>query len=116
MIGLMSVMLRAFVSRRLEAQARAHAQQADSGHQHHSAGAEMSVRERLSSLAAWSDVAHNFRGDWQMLWREIGLGFLIAGFVALLPQSFFNSLFLTGHGGSLQVIENVLVGPLGGGL
>ena len=47
-----------------------------------------------------------------MLWKEIGLGFLIAGFVALLPQSFFNSLFLTGHGGTLQVIENVLVGPL----
>jgi hypothetical protein len=47
-----------------------------------------------------------------MLWKEIGAGFLIAGFVALLPQSFFNSLFLTGHGGALQVIENVLVGPL----
>jgi YHS domain-containing protein len=64
------------------------------------------------SLKGWSDVAHNFRGDWQMLWKEIGAGFLIAGFVALLPQSFFNSLFLTGHGGALQVLENVLVGPL----
>ena len=29
-----------------------------------------------------------------------------------MPQSFFNSLFLTGHGGALQVLENVLVGPL----
>src|SRR6187399_3625363 len=47
-----------------------------------------------------------------MLWKEIGLGFLISGFVALLPQTFFNSLFLTEHGGALQVVENVLVGPL----
>src|SRR4029079_10614932 len=47
-----------------------------------------------------------------MLWKEIGLGFLIAGFVALLPKAFFNSLFLTGHGGTRQTIENVLVGPL----
>ena len=38
MIVLMTVMLRAFVSRRLEREAREHARRADSGHQHHSAG------------------------------------------------------------------------------
>ena len=26
---------------------------------------------KLVSLQAWSDVAHNFRGDWEMLWKEI---------------------------------------------
>ncbi len=112
MIVLMTLMLRAFVSRRLEEQAREHAQRADSGHQHHSAGEHMSIRERVTSAAAWSDVAHNFRGDWQMLWREIALGFLIAGFVAQLGNDFFNSLFLTGTGGALATIENAVVGPL----
>ena len=38
MIGLMVVLLRVFVPKRLEEQARAHAQQADTGHQHHAAG------------------------------------------------------------------------------
>src|SRR6185312_6375314 len=71
MIVLMTVMLRLFVSPRSEREARAHAQAADSGHQHHSAGEQMTVRARLTSLSAWSDVAHNFRGDWQMLWKEI---------------------------------------------
>jgi YHS domain-containing protein len=99
--------VRVFISRREEEAARVRAQAADAGHQHHSAGGAPAL-----SLEGWSDVAHNFRGDWQMLWKEIGAGFLIAGFVALLPQSFFNSLFLTGHGGALQVLENVLVGPL----
>jgi len=112
MIVLMTVMLRAFVSRRLESQAREHAQRADSGHQHHSAGEQMSVRERITSVAAWSDVAHNFRGDWQMLWREIALGFLIAGFVAQLGNDFFNGLFLASTGGALATIENALVGVL----
>src|SRR5437763_7379093 len=37
MIVLMTVLLRLFVSRPREAQAREHAQQADTGHQHHSA-------------------------------------------------------------------------------
>ena len=60
----------------------------------------------------WSDVAHNFRGDWEMLWKEITAGFLIAGFIALLPMDFFNALFLTDSGGALQLIENVIVGPL----
>src|SRR5436190_1041930 len=84
MIVLMALLLRGFVSRRLEQEAREHAQRADSGHQHHAAGEEMSWRGRLSSLSSWSDVAHNFRGDWQMLYKEIVAGFLLAGFIAQL--------------------------------
>src|SRR5438128_8238912 len=95
MIGLMALLLRLFISPRLEEQAREHAQAADIGHQHHMAGEHMPLRERLTSTSAWSDVAHNFRGDWQMLWKEITIGFLLAGFVGLLGNSFFNSLFLS---------------------
>jgi uncharacterized membrane protein YraQ (UPF0718 family) len=112
MIGLMTIMLRLFVSPRLELQAREHAQQADTGHLHPGAGERMGWRERLTSADAWSDVAHNFRGDWKMLWKEITLGFLIAGFVAQLGEDAFNGLFLAHAPGPLSAIENVLVGPL----
>jgi uncharacterized membrane protein YraQ (UPF0718 family)/YHS domain-containing protein len=112
MIALMTVMLRAFVSPTLERQAREHARRADSGHQHPVAGEAMSWRERLSSASAWSDVAHNFRGDWQMLYKEIAAGFLLAGFVAQLGNDFFNGLFLRHTGGVLGAIENVIVGPI----
>jgi len=30
-----------------------------------------------------------------MLWKEIGAGFLLAGFIALLGDDFFNVLFVT---------------------
>jgi uncharacterized membrane protein YraQ (UPF0718 family)/YHS domain-containing protein len=112
MIVLMAVLLRLFVSRSLEADARVHAQAADAGHQHPVAGAELGWRARLTSVDAWSDVAHNFRGDWQMLWREISLGFLIAGFVAQFGNSFFEKLFITNAPAPLPAIENVLVGPI----
>ncbi len=112
MIGLMTLLLRVFVSPRLERQARAHAQAADSGHRHHAAGATMRWRERVTSISAWSDVAHNFRGDWQMLYKEIAVGFLLAGFVAQIGNDFFSSLFLTHANGLLGALENVLVGPL----
>ena len=112
LIGLMWGLLRFFVSKQLEEDARSHALAADTGHQHASAGSEgMSFRHRLTSVRAWSDVAHNFRGDWQMLYKEILIGFLLAGFAALIPERVWHSLFLEGSG-PLQTIENVIVGPL----
>ena len=99
MIVLMSLLLRFFVSPRLEEQARAHAQAADAGHHH--------GQER-----GWTAVALNFRGDWQMLWKEISAGFLLAGFIGLLGNDFFNGLFLSGAPGWANAIENVIVGPI----
>jgi uncharacterized protein len=112
LIVLMWAGIRLFVTRRLEEEARRHAQAADTGHEHHTAGSKLPWRERLTSVSAWSDVAQNFRGDWQMLWKEITGGFVIAGFIALLPMSFFNGLFLTHSSGAAQLAENVLVGPV----
>jgi YHS domain-containing protein/uncharacterized membrane protein YraQ (UPF0718 family) len=115
LIATMTLLLRAFVSRRLETQARAHAARAEGGHVHHTAGglsAESGLSGRLRSLQSWSDVAHNFRNDWAMLYREIALGFLLAGFVGLLGQDVFNSLFLTEAPEPWRLLENVIVGPV----
>ncbi|HWX51943.1 MAG TPA: permease, partial [Solirubrobacteraceae bacterium] len=112
MIVLMTLALRLVVSPRLEEQAREHARTAAAGHQHQSVSTRMSTRERLTSSAAWSDVAHNFRGDWQMLYKEVALGFLLAGFIAQLGNGFFESLFITSAPAPLPAIENALVGPL----
>jgi len=112
MIVLMTVLMRAFVSPPLEAEARAHAQAADTGHQHHMAGERLSWRERLTSSSAWSDVAHNFRGDWRMLYKEITIGFLLAGFIAQFGNGFFEHLFLRNAPAPLPTIENVIIGPI----
>jgi uncharacterized membrane protein YraQ (UPF0718 family) len=114
MIVLMTVLLRAFVSRRLEQEAREHAQQSTGGHEHdHSgAGGGTSLRERLASRQSWSDVAANFRMDWGMLWKEITIGFLLAGFIGLLGDDFFNVLFITDAPPLVQTVENVIAGPL----
>ncbi len=103
MIILMALLLRAFVSRPLEERARRHAREADAGHVH---------EHTESAGRSWVDVAHNFRGDWQMLYKEIGIGLLLAGFIGLLGDEFFNSLFIEEAPGFLRTIENVLVGPL----
>ncbi len=112
MIVLMTVLLRLFVGRQVQEQAREHAREADTGHQHHMAGEQLSWRERLTSARAWSDVAHNFRGDWQMLWKEITIGFLLAGFIAQFDNGFFEHLFIRHAPAPLPTIENVSIGPI----
>lgn len=131
MIGLMWGLLRLFVSRRAEAAAREHANAAaehaagcahhDHGHghrdhDHHGASADpapaASWRERVGSLDAWRAVAGNFRADWLMLWKEIGIGFLLAGFIGLLHRDVFNSLFLHDAPSAVRVVWAALIGPL----
>jgi uncharacterized membrane protein YraQ (UPF0718 family)/YHS domain-containing protein len=112
MIALMAMLARVVISPRLEEDAREHAQDADTGHQHHAASTGMSWRRRVGSLAAWSDVAHNFRGDWQMLYKEVIAGFVLAGFIAQLGNDFFNGLFIKHAGGVATAVENVIVGPV----
>jgi hypothetical protein len=112
LIVIMTFLLRLFVSKRLEEQAREHAQHAETGHQHHSAGERMTMRRRLTSASAWSDVAHNFRNDWSMLWKEITVGFLLAGFVGQLPNSFFDALFIIHAPAAVKLLENAIVGPI----
>jgi uncharacterized membrane protein YraQ (UPF0718 family)/YHS domain-containing protein len=112
MVVVMTALLRLFVSRRLEEQARAHAQRAATGHQHSPASHGLPLRRRLTSAAAWSDVAHNFRNDWAMLWKEVTVGFLLAGFIGQLGNGFFKALFITSAPGPLRLIENAIVGPV----
>jgi hypothetical protein len=112
MIALMAILLRRFVSPRLEERAREHAQHAQVKHLHPAAESKQGWRERLTSVEAWSDVAHNFRGDWKMLWKEISIGFLLAGFIGLLGDDFFNFLFIEDAPPLLKTIENVIAGPI----
>ncbi|MFL5823290.1 MAG: permease [Solirubrobacteraceae bacterium] len=112
MIGLMALLLRLFVSPRLEESARDHAQRADSGHQHHSAGTDMSLRRRLRSSEAWADVAYNFRGDWKMTYKEVAVGFLLAGLVAQVGNGALHSIFLTGSPPAVQAVWGAFIGPV----
>jgi hypothetical protein len=112
LIAVMWIALRLLVTREREEEIRTIAAAADAGHIHPTASSELPLRRKLVSVQAWSDVAHNFRGDWQMLWKEIGAGFLIAGYIALLPMDVFNGLFVTDAPTPVRIAENVIVGPI----
>jgi len=67
---------------------------------------------RLRSLAGWTDAAGYTIADVSMLRRELLIGYVVAGFLAVLvPVEAWNAVFLKGHG-FWTSLENVMVGPL----
>lgn len=67
---------------------------------------------KLTSKAAWSDAASYTMADLMMLRRELLIGYLVAGFLAVLvPTHLWNAVFIHGHG-FWTSLENVIVGPL----
>lgn len=69
--------------------------------------------EKLRSREGWVYVAHYVAMDWAMLWRDLIGGFIIAGFLAvLIPNAFWNGLFIQHAAGPVRLIENAVVGPI----
>src|SRR5207245_11467829 len=59
----------------------------------------------------WSEAASYTMADITMLRRELVIGYVVAGFLAMLvPMEWWNDVFLSGHG-FWTSLENVLVGP-----
>jgi hypothetical protein len=70
------------------------------------------LRDRLRQPGRWAASAGYTLADLSMLRREIILGFLAAGFVAVaVPAHFWAEVFLTGHG-PWTLVENAAIGPL----
>jgi uncharacterized membrane protein YraQ (UPF0718 family) len=128
LIALLWVLARLIFPRDLEEDARRHAEDTgesagccghESGHEHehhHEHGQETvagTFAGRVRQPGNWRRVADSFVMDWQMLWKEIVIGFLIGGFLAaLVPDAWWRAFFLTNAPGPLRLLENVVAGPI----
>jgi len=71
----------------------------------------MPWRRKLTSKGAWSDAASYTMADINMLRRELVIGYVVAGFLAVMvPMDAWNEIFLTGHG-FWTTLQNVIIGP-----
>jgi len=114
MVALLTVMLRAVMTRQRVAEAR---RQADRGlvgrMEGHAAmdmsvGGEGSILARITSPKGFTAVSHFFVMDWAMIWIDIALGLLIAGALAAwVPKEFWQAFFL-----SADPVGSKIVGPL----
>jgi uncharacterized membrane protein YraQ (UPF0718 family) len=74
-------------------------------------------RARIRSREGWNLVGHHFVNEWKMVWKEILIGFTIAGLMAVLvPPRVWETLFMAGNPFGLPdwliALENAIVAPL----
>ncbi len=74
---------------------------------------EEPFKQKICRRETWSRVADAFIMDALMLWKEMLIGFLIAGFLmVLVPDDWWKNLFISQGAGSVRLIENTIVGSL----
>jgi uncharacterized membrane protein YraQ (UPF0718 family) len=119
LIGVMWLLVRLTLPAGLVEEARAHGEEDESGgccghggHDHeHGSGAE--TAPSVSRLSSWAAVGDSFFMDVSMMWKEIVIGFLIAGFLmAAVPQDWWKGLFLVNGPAALRLVENAVVGVI----
>jgi len=80
--------------------------------------AETSWKKKIKSQESWAKVAKQYGMEWKMVWKDVTLGFTVAGIVAaFVPDSFFQTLFInSGQGNTefsfLEILEHIVVGPV----
>ncbi len=75
-------------------------------------------KEKMKSETAWAKVAKQYVMEWKMVWKDVTIGFTIAGIVAaFVPDSFFRTLFINSgpdvqNYGFFTILEHIIVGPV----
>ncbi|MCB0061157.1 MAG: permease [Caldilineaceae bacterium] len=74
-------------------------------------------RELIRSREGWERVGRRYLMEWDMVWKDVTVGFTVAGIIAaFVPRSFFQFLFIgtgsEGNLGFLALLEHVLIGPV----
>jgi len=87
------------------------------GSKEHDYNNDKSFSEKVKSQKEWSKVGKQYFMEWKMVWKDVTIGFTIAGIVAaFVPDRFFETLFIntdteTASFSFFTLLEHVLVGP-----
>ncbi|MBC2838570.1 permease [Robiginitalea sp. SC105] len=107
-------LIRIINPRKLVQKARENLERAGKSHEEGSKPA----LQKLRSDESWAKVGKQYAMEWKMVWKDVTIGFTIAGLVAaFVPDSFFQTLFIhTGPGvqdySFFTLLEHVIAGPL----
>ena len=88
-----------------EEKSREHAKKAEGG-DNQANSKEKSWKDKIVSKAGWHQVASRYTMEWKMVWKDVTIGFTVAGIIAVfVPTEFFQSLF--NH--SFYVLDDIIV-------
>ena len=113
LILLMWGLVKLTLPKKLEKEARDHAQKEEGGNQNEDIP---DWKKLITSKEGWAKVSNRYVMEWKMVWKDVCIGFTVAGIIAaFVPQSFFQTLFV-GSGSSdpafYEIFLQALVGPI----
>lgn len=85
---------------------------------HHEEEDKSSFAQKVRSSENWAKVGKQYGMEWKMVWKDVTIGFTIAGIIsAFVPDAFFQTLFINSGGDKdsysfLTLLEHVIVGPV----
>jgi uncharacterized membrane protein YraQ (UPF0718 family) len=113
LVAILTVLVRLTYPAKLAEAARAHARSSMGAPRARGAQDPASFWRKLARRDTWTHVAQSFVMDWSMLWKDLLLGFLIAGaLAAFVPAGVWQTLFVHGASPWIQVPANALLGPI----
>lgn len=75
-------------------------------------------KKSMWSVESWRSVGMQFNMEWMMVWKDVTIGFTIAGLIsAFIPDTFFQTLFTGSGQGSdsysfITLTQHAIVGPI----
>jgi hypothetical protein len=73
-------------------------------------------RALIRSPEGWLKVARRYGMEWDMVWKDVSIGFTVAGIIAVfVPRAFFQALFIdsgAAHPAFWQVLAQAVIGPI----
>ncbi|MDC3418409.1 permease [Aquibacillus salsiterrae] len=71
-------------------------------------------KKKIKTKQGWLQVGHEFVMNWKMVWKEITIGFTLAGMMAtFVSTGTWKAFFLVDQSdGLLKVLENAIIGPI----
>lgn len=113
LVAVMSLLVRLTAPQQLTDDAKAHAEQVSGMEDNPSEGLPESLRDRATDRRAWHRVGTSYIAEWDMVYKELAVGFLIAGAIAaLVPSSFFEALFPSPDAGWWALPVQALMAPV----
>ena len=113
LIAVMSFLVKLTKPEQLAEQAREHAKQVEGDHEHGSQEVQGAFKQQIKRKESWVKVGVAYVSEWKMVYKELIMGFLAAGFIAtLVPDSFFQTLFPTGNTEWWQLPLQALMAPI----
>ncbi len=113
LISVMAVLIRLTRPDSLTAEALEHANNAEGMDMDPAEGLPEALGERARDRRSWQRMGSAYFSEWSMVYKELVVGFLIAGAVAaLFPASFFQAIFPEGGSDWHLVPIQALLAPL----